>query len=246
MKFFTGTSGYAYKEWKGSFYPEDLADDGMLRFYGERFRTVEINNTFYRLPKQNVLEHWAREVPDGFYLTVKASRRITHHKRLKNAEDLLQFLTDNLKVLGDKQGPVLFQTPPYLKKDVPRLADFQRQLPEGLRAAFEFRQASWEDEEVYDCLRQHGSAWVMSDRESDTEGAPSLVCTADFGYLRLRRETYTTEELHSWAERIRQLPLQEVFVYLMHEDEAPSYALTLQSLLENEPHEPGGAQPLQR
>ncbi|NIP94899.1 MAG: DUF72 domain-containing protein, partial [Akkermansiaceae bacterium] len=140
MRLWTGTSGFAYKEWKGSFYPEDLPQSGMLAYYGARLNSVEINNTFYRIPKVEVLEKWRGEVPDDFTFILKASQRITHHKRLKEADDPLSYLVKQAtEGLGDRLGPILFQLPPYLKKDVDRLKAFLEILPEGLKAAFEFR-----------------------------------------------------------------------------------------------------------
>src|SRR2546425_3174198 len=147
MNLYVGTSGYSYKEWKCTFYPEDLPDKQMLRFYGERFRSVEINNTFYRMPKASVLEAWAAEVPADFKFVLKASQRITHMQRLKDAGDSVSYLLDVARALKERLGPLLFQLPPYLKKDVPRLREFLGLLPPHLRAAFEFRHQSWFDAE---------------------------------------------------------------------------------------------------
>src|SRR5882724_11076587 len=124
MNLYVGTSGYSYKEWKGTFYPEDLPDKQMLRFYGERFRSVEINNTFYRMPKESVLEKWAEQVPADFKFVLKASQRITHMQRLKNAGDSVTYLVKIAAVLKDRLGPLLFQLPPNMKKDLQRLREF--------------------------------------------------------------------------------------------------------------------------
>ncbi len=139
MRCWVGTSGFSYKAWKGSFYPEDLPNDRMLAYYGERLNAVEINNTFYRMPARKVLTDWAGKVPDDFSFVLKASRKITHFKRLKNTQDELSYLVDVSSELGDRLGPMLFQLPPNLKSDVGRLRDFVSLFPEGLRAAFEFR-----------------------------------------------------------------------------------------------------------
>ncbi|MGZ3436054.1 MAG: DUF72 domain-containing protein, partial [Gemmatimonadaceae bacterium] len=150
MKILAGTSGYAFKEWKGKFYPADLKDDGFLGYYASKFPAVEINNTFYRLPRENVLREWAAQVPETFTFALKASQRITHHARLKEqSADLLDFLLKNTAVLGDRLGPILFQLPPNLKMDLSRFRGFLGLLPPDRRYVFEFRHESWFDEEVY-------------------------------------------------------------------------------------------------
>ncbi|MFO1266156.1 MAG: DUF72 domain-containing protein [Rubrivivax sp.] len=225
-----GASGYAYDIWKGSFYPEKIAADAMLAWYAARLPTVEINNTFYRLPKAAVLEQWAAATPERFRFAIKASRRITHDARLKadEAADAVGFLYRNLAALGDKRGPVLFQLPPFLKRDVPRLREFLALLPEGHRAAFEFRHESWLDEEVYAQLREAGAALCLSEREDALP--PPLAETAPWGYLRLRLENYTEPDLAKWAQRIAACAWQEAHVYFMHEPTAPGYAKTLSEL----------------
>jgi uncharacterized protein YecE (DUF72 family) len=226
-KLFAGASGYSFKEWKGSFYPQDMKPEGMLAFYAERLSTVEINNTFYRMPKTEVLENWAKSTPTGFRFAIKASRRITHMARLKadSAADSVAFLYKNLQVLKDKRGPVLFQLPPFLKKDLPRLQDFLALLPQGHNAAFEFRNESWFADEVYDVLRGAGAALCLSEREDNAP--PPLVETAPWGYVRLRLESYSEAELAQWSERLAATGWREVFVYFMHEPTAPEYAATL-------------------
>ncbi len=224
MQLLAGASGYAFKEWKGSFYPEKIKPDEMLAWYAEHLATVEINNTFYQMPKVSVLEHWHAATPDGFRFAIKASRRITHDARLKaeEAADSVAYLYRNLDALGAKRGPVLFQLPPFLKKDVPRLADFLALLPDGHRAAFEFRNESWFDDATYDALRAAGAALCLSERE---DGAPpSLVETAPWGYLRLRLEQYDDGALARWAERIAATGWQQTYAYFMHEPTAPAYA----------------------
>ena len=226
-KLFAGASGYSYKEWKGSFYPESIKPEAMLAWYAERLPTVEINNTFYRMPKTEVLESWARSTPQAFRFAIKASRRITHMARLKagSAADSLDYLYRNLAALGAKRGPVLFQLPPFMKKDLPRLREFLGLLPEGHGAAFEFRNSSWFDDDVYDALKAAGAALCLSERE---DGAlPQLVETAPWGYVRLRLETYSDDDLERWADRLAATAWREIHVYFMHEPTAPAYARAL-------------------
>ena len=232
MNVLVGTSGYSYKEWKGGFYPPELKDADMLRFYAERFSTVEINNTFYRMPSPELLSRWAGEVPAGFRFVLKAPRRITHEKRLHDVADTTARLLDVAAALGEKRGPFLFQLPPYLKKDVPRLRDFLGLLPSGVRAAFEFRDPSWDDDEVSGTLRSAGAALCLADTD-DGETGLRLVPTARWGYLRLRRVDYDDGALRSWADRIRAQPWEEAFVFFKHEDEArgPQLADRLIALL---------------
>lgn len=218
-----GTSGYSYKEWKETFYPKGLAASQWLSYYAGRLATVEINNTFYRLPSTKVLHAWADAVGPGFSFAVKASRRITHFKRLKDVESELEYLMGNLEVLGGKLGVVLFQLPPIMQADVERLNDFLMQLPKSPRAAFEFRHASWFCDEVYQALRAYNVALCIS----DDDDSPSAECvrTADFGYLRLRRDQYDAPQLQEWARRIREQEWTETFVFFKHEDKAPQLAL---------------------
>ncbi len=216
MNLYVGTSGYSYKEWKGPFYPEDLPEKQMLSFYGERFRTVEINNTFYRMPKASVLEAWATQVPADFKFVLKASQRITHMQRLKDTDGSVAFLLQVAGALKEKLGPLLFQLPPYLKKDAARLREFLPLLPQGRRAAFEFRHQSWFDEEVFGLLREHHAPLCIAEAENELE--IPFVATADWGYLRLRRPDYGDAELKSWVERLRQQAWQEVFVFFKHEE----------------------------
>jgi uncharacterized protein YecE (DUF72 family) len=214
-----GTSGYSYKEWKGSFYPDDLSAKEMLRYYGERLSSVEINNTFYRLPKASVLESWADQVPDGFRFSIKASRRITHFTRMKaEAREPTEYMLSTLETLGQRLGVVLFQLPPNLKADPERLSGFLEMLPHGLPAAFEFRHESWSSDEVHDLLRSRGMALVCADTD-DTEDDEAIVETGAWGYLRLRRPDYSKEDLGRWAERLRATSWERAFVFFKHEDE---------------------------
>jgi uncharacterized protein YecE (DUF72 family) len=222
-----GASGYSFKEWKGNFYPQSIKPDAMLAWYGERLPTVEINNTFYQMPKASVLENWAKSTPAGFRFAIKASRRITHFARLKpeTAADSVEFLYRNLAALEAKRGPVLFQLPPQMKKDLPRLNEFLRLLPEGHRAAFEFRNDTWFADDVYDALKAAGAALCVSEREDNAP--PPLVETAPWGYVRLRLESYSDEDLRKWAARLAATGWGDTYVYFMHEPTAPDYARRL-------------------
>ncbi len=216
MSVYTGTSGYSYKEWKGVFYPEKLAADKMLAYYAGELPTVEINNTFYRLPKSEVLAQWRRQVPDSFRFIIKASRRITHIKRLKEADDETAYLFETLGSLEDTLGAVLFQLPPFLRKDLQRLQDFLDILPAGARAAFEFRHPSWYDEDVFALLASHNAALCVAD--AGEEHDPPARATADWGYLRLRRENYSERALAKWADFIGGQSWLDTFVFFKHED----------------------------
>jgi uncharacterized protein YecE (DUF72 family) len=224
MNLYVGSSGYSYKEWKGPFYPKDLPDKEMLRFYGERFRSVEINNSFYRMPKDSVLGAWADEVPAAFKFVLKAPQRITHQQRLKDAEDSVSYFIKVAGVLKERLGPLLFQLPPFLKKDVARLREFLALLPPGVSTAFEFRHQSWFDDEIFDLLREHASALCIAEAENDLE--IPFVATANFVYLRLRRPDYGDAELKTWLERLRKESCRDAFVFFKHEDEgkAPQMA----------------------
>src|SRR5262245_15630999 len=216
LQMLAGTSGYSYKEWLGHFYPEKLPADQMLRYYAGRLPTVEINNTFYRMPAEALLERWAGEVPAGFAFTLKAPRRITHMKQLNEAGPSAAEFTRRAEVLGDKLGVLLFQLPPYMKKDLARLRDLLAALPRGRRAALEFRHDSWRDDEVYKTLEEHGAALCVAETD---EGDTPFVCTSEFAYLRLRRTRYDDSELRAWVDRIGRQPLQRAYVYFKHEDE---------------------------
>ena len=216
MRLLAGTSGYAFKEWKGSFYPEDIKPDGMLTHYATRFPTVEINNTFYRLPKENVIQDWASQVPDGFTFAIKASQRITHFARLKpESKDTLQYLLQNISLLGDKLGPVLFQLPPNMQKDLDRLRTFLDFLPHGRRFAFEFRHSSWFDEDVVDALRAKDAALTIIDQD---DFATPPIASASWGYVRLHRLDYNEKELVDWAARVKEQSWSETYVYFKHDE----------------------------
>ena len=216
MKILAGTSGYAFKEWKGNFYPQDLKDDGMLGFYASKFPTVEINNTFYRLPRENVLRDWAAQVPETFTFALKASQRITHYARLKEeSASLVDFLLKNTATLGDRLGPILFQLPPNMKKDVNRFRGFLGLLPFDRRYAFEFRHDSWFDDEVYSALRERDIAMCIA--EQDDFACP-VICTSTWGYLRLHKLDYNAGELVDWAKRVVGQQWNEAYVFFKHDE----------------------------
>lgn len=217
MKLWVGTSGYSYKEWKGIFYPEDLPDKEMLSYYAQQLPAVEINNTFYRMPKSSVLENWAEQTPEDFRFVLKASQKITHKKRLKEAEEETGYFLKTAQTLGKRLGAVLFQMPPYLRKDLPRLQNFVELLPHNVKCAFEFRHETWFDQETYDCLKEKQCALCFSD--TDDNKLNDLVSTAPWGYLRLRRQDYAERELRAWAKKIEKQNWDEVFVFFKHEDE---------------------------
>ena len=218
MKLWVGTSGYSYKAWLGNFYPERLAAKEMLRFYASRLPAVEINNTFYRLPKESVLQSWAEQVPAEFSFVLKAPQRITHQKRLKDAESEVEYLFRVATVLGSHTGAVLFQLPPDLRKNLPILQNFLAILPADRGVAFEFRHASWFDDEIFGCLREHNRALCMA--EMDETESSNLISTATWGYVRLRRSEYSHADLLNWKQRILAQPWDHAYVFFKHEDEA--------------------------
>lgn len=212
-----GTSGFSYPEWRGSFYPEKMPTAKMLPYYSERLRTVEINNTFYRMPKADMLAAWAQATPAAFRFAPKAPQQITHRQKLAGSAEAVNYFTRALAAFGDKLGPVLFQLPPFLRKDLSRFVDFLALLPKTLRAAFEFRHSSWFDDAVYAALRSHGAALCIAEAE---DLATPLVPTASWGYLRLRRTDYDETALAAWAKKVEALAgtWSEVFVYFKHEE----------------------------
>ena len=240
-RLFAGASGYSFKEWKGSFYPEDIKPDGMLAYYAARLPTVEINNTFYRLPKESVLRFWADQVPADFRFSIKASQRITHIKRLKDVLDETEYLIRTVRALGERLGVILFQLPPNLKKDLPRLEQFLKQLPADTRSAFEFRHVTWFDEEVFSLLRAHGCALCIADADDELE--IPFVSTANWGYLRLRREEYTPASLKNWMKQIQSQDWQNAFVFFKHEDEGTGPKLAAQFLKLADKNPAGVAEP---
>ncbi|MEO8451403.1 MAG: DUF72 domain-containing protein [Gemmatimonadota bacterium] len=215
MTFYVGTSGFAFKEWKGTFYPKELPDDELLAHYAGRLSSVEINNTFYRLPKESVVADWAIKVPETFRFAVKASQRITHYGRLKDVDDVMGYFLKVVSTLGGKRGPTLFQLPPNMKKDLPRLQAFLPLIPNRWLAAIEFRHESWFDEDVFQALRDRNVALCIAD-QADFE-AP-FVPTADWGYVRLHRLEYETPALIAWAARLREQPWEDTYVFFKHDE----------------------------
>ncbi len=230
MRVAIGTSGYSYKEWKGSFYPKDLAVPKMLGFYGARFPTVEINNTFYQMPKAETLAAQAAQVPPAFTFAFKAPGRITHQKRLKEVAEPVAHLWETVATLGERLGPVLYGLPPNMKKDVGRLAAVLAMTPAGRRVAVEFRHESWFDDETYAALRAAGAALCIADAEELTV---PFVATAPWGYLRLRRVAYDDAALAEWTTKIRGAGWSDAVVYFKHEDEgrAPVLAERLEKTI---------------
>jgi uncharacterized protein YecE (DUF72 family) len=226
---YLGTSGFAYKEWKGPFYPESLKDREMLSYFASRFRSVEINYTFRRQPSETTLATWKEETPDGFLFGLKAHQRITHTLRLRDADGAVSFFLDRVKMLGQRLGPILFQCPPSLRFDRGLIESFLAYLPPITRYAMEFRHPSWE--EARPILSDQGVAWCTAETDADAGGEPSFE---PFGYLRLRKESYSDEEIAAWGDRIRPALERDrdVFAYFKHEDKGagPVFAERLVSL----------------
>jgi uncharacterized protein YecE (DUF72 family) len=234
MRIYVGTSGYGYKEWKGIFYPEKISAREMLHFYSERFGTVEINNTFYRMPTESVLTSWADQVPDDFVFALKAPQVITHVKRLKNVDAEMDYLFRTISVLGQRLGPVLFQLPKSFHADLPALKNFLALVPRTISCAFEFRSPSWLEAGIVDLLREKGCSLCTPD--SDENAATEIISTASWGYLRLRRVDYTEVELSQWMQRILSQKWQRAFVFFKHEEEAgkgPDMAIHFHDLVNN-------------
>jgi uncharacterized protein YecE (DUF72 family) len=230
--YWIGTSGYNYPEWKGSFYPPKLPAAKMLAYYAQRFSSVEINYTFYRLPSRKTLEGWQATAPDPYQFTLKAPRRITHDARLQNCDEILRAFCEVSLTLGPKLGVLLFQLPPSFKKNLGVLTGFLDLLPPGTRAAFEFRHPSWLDDEVFGTLGARNLALCVAD--SETLSTP-VVSTADYGYFRLRDEGYGPADVARWAKAIAALApdWSDTFVYFKHEDEGkgPEFANLLKQEL---------------
>ncbi|HEX4406211.1 MAG TPA: DUF72 domain-containing protein [Polyangia bacterium] len=233
MRIYIGTSGFSYTPWRGSFYPEKFPAAKMLAYYAERLDTVEINNTFYRMPAPDMLAKWAAETPPTFHFAIKSPRRITHEKKLADVGDSLTRLREAATTLGERLGPVLFQLPPFMKKDLPRLQEFLStlaQLPPGLRAAMEFRHASWFTPDVYEALRARDVALCLAESE---DLATPIEETSTWGYLRLRRQDYDDAALAVWAERVKARAWQSAYVFFKHEDEGvgPKLAAKFRALV---------------
>ncbi|MFN2475570.1 MAG: DUF72 domain-containing protein [Chthoniobacterales bacterium] len=232
MKLWIGTSGFQYPEWKGTFYPETMPTAKMLPYYAERFSATEVNYTFRQIPSTKTMERWSSLTPEEFRFSLKAPQKVTHFAKLRECADTLRYFHQVTSQLGAKLGPVLFQLPGSFKKDAPRLAAFLEEVPNGMRIAFEFRDASWFDEEVFGLLRQWNVALCIA--ESANLATP-VEATANFGYLRLRREDYDAASLAKWADIIRAKATQwgDLFVFFKHEESGvgPKFASEMKQLL---------------
>ncbi|HEX5576565.1 MAG TPA: DUF72 domain-containing protein [Gemmatimonadales bacterium] len=230
MPTFVGTSGWSYKEWRGSFYPAKFPAHGMLSYYAERFRAVEVNNSFYRIPSERVLAGWAEQVPAHFRFVMKASRRITHNRRLRDDDGSLAYFLRAVNPLGGRLGPTLFQLPPTFQLDLSRLRDFLERLPKRWPAAVEFRHPSWFVDEVYELLHSRDIPLVTVDEHREGREGTPLVPTASWGYLRLRRGNYSSADLANWADRIEAQGWTEVYLFLKHEEGSPTGPAAAQEL----------------
>jgi uncharacterized protein YecE (DUF72 family) len=232
MQLWIGTSGFQYAEWKGTFYPEDLSTAKMLPFYAERFSSTEINYTFHRIPSEKTIDNWCKATPATFQFSLKAPQKVTHFAKLRNCQDTLIYFYGVISSLERKLGPVLFQLPPALKKDAALLGSFLQDLPQGMRAAFEFRHESWLDEEVFHLLRNKNVALCIADSEK-LSTAP--VATSNYGYLRLRRADYQDQDVARWADIIRAQSSNwsDAYVYFKHEESGtgPKLAAQLAQIL---------------
>ena len=231
MKSWIGTSGFQYAEWKGNFYPEDLPAAKMLTFYAERLSTTEINYTFHRIPATKTIDNWKQLTPEHFRFAPKAPQKITHWSKLRDCADTLGYFCKVISGLGERQGPVLFQLPPNFKKDTEVLSSFLRELP-SIRAAFEFRHESWFDDEIFEILKARNVALCIAD--TDAIATPKKI-TADYGYLRLRREDYVKSDVEHWSEFVRDQKSnwKDAFVYFKHEEDGigPKLAAQMMELL---------------
>jgi uncharacterized protein YecE (DUF72 family) len=217
MKILTGTSGYGYKEWKGTFYPEKMSADKMLSFYSGRLSTVEINNTFYRMPTAHVVMSWAEQVPAGFTFVIKAPQIITHVKRLKDVKEETRYFIKTISSLGRKLGSVLFQFPGSFRENLLLLEDFLGLIPPKTPCAFLFRSKSWFHDATYDLLRK--GKFCLGLEDTDEEPVEEIISTAPWGYLRLRRSDYTETELSQWAKKVLAQKWKKAFVFFKHEDD---------------------------
>jgi uncharacterized protein YecE (DUF72 family) len=228
MKIYVGTSGYSYAEWKGKFYPERLPAKDMLHFYSGRLSAVEINNTFYHMPRESVLTSWAEQVPDDFVFAIKAPQIITHLKRLRNVGQETEYLFNTLSVLGRRLGPVLFQFPGSFHADRPVFQDFLSLIPRESSCAFEFRNLSWFDAGILDLLRERRFSLCIAD--TDEKPADEIIKTAQLGYLRLRRPDYSDADLSQWMERILSQKWDTAFVFFKHEEGAGGAEMAMRFL----------------
>lgn len=228
MKLYVGTSGYSYKEWKGNFYPENISASEMLSHYAKHLPAVELNNTYYRMPQPNAVESWRTQVPKTFRFSVKAPQSITLYRRLKDAGWQTKQMLKTVSVLEDRLGAVLFRMPEDMKKDLARLESFLKELPAHTPAAFEFRHATWFDEEVVELLRSYNRVLVISD--TDEMPTNDIVKTADWGYVRLRRVQYSAADLKAWTKQIKAQKWKTAYVFFKHDDEGTGPKLAAQFL----------------
>ncbi len=225
MVIHVGTSGYAYKEWKGTFYPEKISPKEMLRFYSGRLQTVEINNTFYHMPTESVLTSWAEQVPEDFVFALKAPQVITHLKHLRNVSGETEYLFRTLSILEKKLGPVLFQFPKSFRANQPAFEDFLGLVPRNLPCAFEFRSPTWHEDGILNLLREREFSLCIADADEDP--AKEIIPTASWGYLRLRRSDYTEADLAQWLGKVLSQKWEKAFVFLKHEDEGKGAQMAL-------------------
>lgn len=237
MQVFAGTSGFSFDEWRGYFYPAGLAAEARLAHYALRLRGVEINNTFYQMPKREQLERWRDTVPENFRFALKAPRRLTHSRPLRSEGDVLDHFLETALALGTRLGPILFQLPPFARKDTPLLADFLARLPSSIQAAFEFRNRSWFDDDTFALLASRNAALCGGDSDERGDSPPQVV-TADFGYLRLRAPSYDAESLRDWSRRILAEPWKNAYVFLKHEVLGPDYACFIAAVVSGAPDPP--------
>jgi uncharacterized protein YecE (DUF72 family) len=228
MKLYVGTSGYSYKEWKGNFYPENISASEMLSYYASHLPAVELNNTYYRMPQPNAVESWRAQVPKNFRFSVKAPQSITLYRRLKDAGWQTKQMLKTVSALEDRLGAVLFRLPADMQKDLARLESFLKELPADTPAAFEFRHATWFDEEVVQLLRRYNRVLVISD--TDEMPTSDIVKTADWGYVRLRRVQYSAADLKAWAKQIKAQKWKTAYVFFKHDDEGTGPKLAAQFL----------------
>lgn len=237
MKYYIGTSGFGYKAWEGNFYPEKIPADKMLAFYSSKLTAVEINNTFYRMPTINVVESWADQVPAGFVFAVKAPQIITHIKRLQNVSEETRYFLTVVSGLGKKLGPVLFQFPASFRQDVALLEKFFDHIPPKMACAFDFRSATWFNEQTYAVLRKRNFCLCLE--ETDDKPVKAIVSTASWGYLRLRRTDYSGRQLSQWAKKIAAQKWEKAFVFFKHEDDesarSPRLAVSFREKIEGKP-----------
>jgi uncharacterized protein YecE (DUF72 family) len=238
-RIFVGTSGWHYRHWIGTFYPPETKLHEQFNIYKQTFSTVEINNSFYRLPSPETFESWRKESPDNFLFVVKASRYITHQKKLKDPEDTTKRFFENVRYLKEKLGPILFQLPPTWKKNAERLEDFLRVLPEKFQYVFEFRNSTWYDEDIFSLLKKYNCAFCIY--EIGGHMAPAKV-TADFVYVRLHgpgnkyQGSYSQEQLAQWAKQCRDWQQQGIDVFVFFDNDEQGYAAfnaqTLQEIMD--------------